>query len=89
MKLKYNFEFMDMGGEVCAVPVGDNSEEFHGTIQLNESAAEILKAIIECDTPEAALEKVMKNNPGENKDEVGQMIANMLNQLIAEGILEA
>ncbi len=45
MKLKYDFEIMDMGDQVMAVPVGDNAHELHGVIRLNETGAELLKMI--------------------------------------------
>ena len=38
MKLRYEFTMMDMGGEIAAVPTGDNAAEFHGVLKLTDVA---------------------------------------------------
>ena len=45
MKLKYEFTTTELGDEIIAVPVGDNAREFSGVLNLNSSAAAILKLL--------------------------------------------
>ena len=42
MKLKYQFEIVDMGDEYIAVPVGEDAEHLHGVLKLNDSGREIV-----------------------------------------------
>ncbi len=87
MKLRYTFEIMDMGEEMCAVPVGDNCQQMHGILQLNDVGAKMLKYIAESKTPEEVHEKLCADYPEDDKNDIGQKLCNFLNRLIAEGIL--
>ena len=42
MKLKYEFETVDMGDEIIMVPIGQSTEQIHGVIRLNKEGREIL-----------------------------------------------
>ncbi len=87
MKLKYNFETMEMDGEICAVPVGANSDEFHGIIHLNDVGEKMLNYISECENPEEVLEKLIKDFPEDNKNDIANKLCDFLNQLVKEGLL--
>lgn len=87
MKLKYEFSVMDMGDETVAVPVGDNADQFHGMIRLNETAAEIMELLREDTTPEAVHKILMERYPDSTRDEIGHMLADFLNKLVREGAL--
>lgn len=45
MHLKYTFDFMELNEWIIAIPVGDNANEFHGVIKLNETSAFIFKLL--------------------------------------------
>lgn len=47
MKLKQNFETLELDDNVIAVPIGDGSwsKAFHGVIKLNETAAIIFELL--------------------------------------------
>ena len=45
MKLKYEFEFIEIDDMIAAVPVGENSQEFCGVIKLNSTAADIFSLL--------------------------------------------
>ena len=47
MKLRYEFTMMDMGGEIAAVPTGDNAAEFHGVLNLEELNAAVTRLLRE------------------------------------------
>ena len=78
---------MDMGGEIAAVPVGDNASEFHGMLKVNEIGADILKCLEEETTPENVMQTLMKKYPDSSDQEVGEELAAFINQLIREGLL--
>ncbi len=46
-KLKYNFEYVDMGEEIIAVPVGTDADKLLGILKINKEAYEIMKRISE------------------------------------------
>lgn len=89
MRLKYKFSMMDMGGEIAAVPVGDNAGEFHGMLKVNDISADILSQLEEDTTPEKVHAYLVEKYPDSTKDEIGAQLASFLNQLISEGLLIA
>ena len=42
LKLKYEFEIVDMAGETVAVPIGEGAEVFHGIIKLKNELAKCI-----------------------------------------------
>ena len=87
MKLKYEFEFIDVDDELVAVPIGDNATDFHGMIKINEETKEMLEIIKTCNKPEEVLDILCKNHPEDKKDELGRYLCNFLNDLVRQGIL--
>lgn len=47
MKLKYEFEIVDMGEEKVAVPVGKGAENLQGVLKLNKQGFEVFSQIQE------------------------------------------
>ena len=60
MKLKFEFETVELDGEIMAVPVGDNADQFRGLLRLNETAADILSRLKEETTEEQIVEDMLK-----------------------------
>ncbi len=88
MKLKYDFEIMDMGEEYVAVPVGDAAEIIHGTITLNEVSADIFRQLKEETTLEK-MHKYLKSKYNESSDdEIGQTLVAFMNKLLNAGLIE-
>ena len=76
MKLKYEFTMMDMGGEIAAVPTGDNAQEFHG--------------ILKEDTTPEKVHKYLKEKYADSTDEeIAEILVDFLNRLLREGLLIA
>ena len=88
MKLAVEMAVMEMDGEWSAVAVGADSAKFHGMLRLNQTAADIIKLLAQDTTPEAVLENMKKKYPDTPVDEIGNAIADTLNQLLREGLLE-
>jgi len=87
MRLRYKFSMMDMGDEIAAVPVGDNSGEFHGMLKVNEVSADILRQLEEDTTPEKVHEYLIAKYPDSTEQEIGEQLASFLNRLIEEKLL--
>ena len=51
MKLKYDFETVEMGDEIIMVPIGKSAEKIHGIIKLNKEGQEIVNLLL-CNTNE-------------------------------------
>jgi len=68
MKLKYEFETMEMDDETVAVPVGDNANEFHGVLKLNESAAFILSHLKEETTEDETVKAILAEYSGDESE---------------------
>ena len=45
LKLKYDFECMELADHFVAVPTGEDADSFRGVIKLNDSAASIVKLL--------------------------------------------
>ena len=76
-----------MPGEICAVPVGENSDRLHGVLQLNDVAAKMLGYIAESETPKEVLEKLCADYPKDDKNDIGQKLCGFLNRLAKENLL--
>ena len=87
MRLAVELAIMDMDGDISAVAVGKDADKFHGMLQLNESAAEIIKLLTEDTTPEKILAEMQKKYQDTPVDEIGHSIADILNQLNRAGLL--
>ena len=60
MKLKYEFENVELDGEIMAVPVGDGAENLCKMLRLNETASDILKLLKEETTEAEVVREMLK-----------------------------
>lgn len=60
MRLKYQFETMNLEDRIIAVPVGANVNEFHGVVKLNETSAFIFGLLANETTEEAIVDAMEK-----------------------------
>ena len=89
MKLKYTFTTVNMGEEIVAVPVGDNAQEFHGVLKINDVAKDILEQLKEDTTPDKVHKYLKEKYPESTDKEIGETLVEFLNQLLREGLLIA
>ena len=68
MKLKYNFESVDMGSEIIAVPVDNGSQHLHGVLKLNKEGFEILEMLKEDTFEEDILDVLTSKYDNDPKD---------------------
>lgn len=87
MKLKYNFEIMELDEEHIAVPVGDNAGELHGIVKFNSTGAEIIKLIQEEKSEEEIVEELSKEYDSA-LNEIQEFVTGFIAQLKEAGLLE-
>ena len=81
MKLNFDFETVDMGDEIIAVPVGDHAKEIAGVLKLNKTGTEVLELLKqgkEKDEIVRAITSKYDNDPGEIKGLVDKFFDNLL-----------
>lgn len=88
MKLRYNFEFVNVGDDITAVPIsGDNL--FNGVLIVNETMKDILEIMGTNDFSGEYIVDVMKNRYADiPKDELLNTIQGICVDLIEKGIIE-
>lgn len=87
MKLKYNFETVDMGDEIICVPVGVGAEEVHGVLKLNKSGEKILDLLKE----ETNIDRIAKKITGaydNDPNEIYDYVRNTVDTLRKIGLIE-
>lgn len=87
MKAKYDFEFMDLDDGLVAVPVGNDANEFHGVLKINETAAAIIKLLANETTEEQIVDSILKEYNGE-KEQIAAYVHEFIGKLVSEGIVE-
>ena len=87
MRLIVDMEFVDMGTEIIAVPVGDNAERVRGVLRLNEQAKEILELLENETTVESILDKLCSKYEND-RFELKRYIVNLVSILKTNGILD-
>ena len=85
LKLKYNFETVELDDRMVAVAVGDGASEFRSVIKLNDTAAEIFE-MLKYDTTEEAIIAALKEHYGDDP-EIPGYVHEFISGLKAEGVL--
>ena len=86
MKLKYEFETTELADEIIAVPVGDNARDFSGVLNLNDSAAAILKLLQKDTTVEQIVSALLEEYEG-TKEEMTAFVEKFIGKLRNEDLL--
>lgn len=87
MKLKYNFDTVDMGDEIIAVPVGDDAEKIHGVVKLNKSGLEIMELLKEVISIDEIVEK-LSSKYDNDRDEIKEDVIHIIDILKKAGIID-
>ena len=87
MKLKYEFEQVEMDGRFMAVLVGANAGDLHAMFRLNETAAFIFDCLKNEITEEELIKKFADEYEAE-KDTATEYVREYTKQLRESGILE-
>ena len=87
MKSKYQFERMELDDEIVAVPVGDNVDEFHAILNVNEEAMRILELMKEDTNEQKIVSQLLLEYSG-TEEELLPLVHAYIGQLRQEGLLE-
>ena len=86
MHLKYKFEMMKLEDQIIAVPVGENVNDYHGVVKLNETAAFIFK-ILQNETTEEAIVDALKKEYEVPLDDLLADVHNCITEFQKKGLL--
>ena len=85
MRLCCSFEIVEMGDEIVAVPVGENSANKNGILKLNPEGKEIFEMLMK-----GFSEEEIRNNlfeKYENKSEIDEILKSFLDKLKEYNVL--
>ena len=86
MKLLYQFEIVDMGSEVIAVPVGKDAEKLHGIIKLNKEGLEIFQ-MLNADTTVDKIVATLRDKYQNKKDELEKYVIQTIQKMEVDGLV--
>ncbi len=86
MKAKYTFEIIEIDDQMMAVPVGEEADELHGILKLNQSAAAILELLKEETSEEEIVQKLLEKYESSEED-MRSYVHDYLAELEEAGIL--
>ncbi len=86
MKLKHEFEFMELEGDFVAVPIGENGGAMNGLIKMNDSAKAVLQLLQE-DITETDIVNALANEYTTGKDEIAAYVHELIELLQAKDML--
>ncbi len=87
MKLKYQFEIIEMEDEYKAVPIDETSP--CGILSMNESAVEIFKLLSKETETSVVIADLTKRYPNESEDIIRQFVEKTLDILKKAGLILA
>lgn len=88
MKIKEGFVLREVMGQSVAVPVGENSKQFHGMIKLNATGAEIWKDLEKGLTKEQIAQRIADEYESVELEEALLKVEQFLKKLQDAGITE-
>ena len=87
MKLKIKFEMVNIGNEIIAVPVADNSDLIKGVFRLNKEGKEIIDLLSEGATEIQIVDQLAKKYCND-RDSLQHYTHNVINTLKQYKVLE-
>ena len=87
MRLKSDFEFVDMGDEIIAVPIGKGAEQIRGVLKMNLEGQEILDLLKKGNTEEQIIDTLTAKYEND-RDTISGYVHEMLIKLCSAGLME-
>ena len=88
MRIKSGIILNTVGEDTVAVPVGKAAESFHGLIRLNDTGAEIWRALEEDTSTEAIVERLLAKDSDADREKVENSVKSFIDKLAQAGLLE-
>lgn len=86
MRLKCDFEVMELNEEKIAVPVGDNASTFHGVVKLNDTAAFILNLLKE-ETSEESIIDALASEYDAPREKIAEDVKQYITKFTEKGLI--
>ena len=86
MRLKYQFETMELEDRIVAVPVGTDVNEFHGVVKLNETSAFIFE-LLKNDITEEAIVDAMQKEYDAPRSQIAEGVKKCIEEFEEKGLL--
>ncbi len=86
MKLKFDYEIMNIADELTAVPINDNDNAFHGVLNINETGAFILNLLKEDTTVDTVVDKILSEYDGD-KEQIRNYVEKFVAGLRENGLI--
>jgi len=86
VKLKYDFEIVNIDNQYIAVPVGAEAERMNGVFECNETAGLILK-LLKNDITEAQIIAELEAEFSAETGVVAETVHAFIDKLLADGML--
>ena len=87
MKLKVDFEIMELDDETVAIPLGKNAKLFHGVIKMNDTGAYIMNLLKE-DISEEDIVRLIDMEYDASKEQIAADVHSYLDEFRTRGLLE-
>ena len=86
MKLKCDFDILNLGDEIVAVPVGNSAKDFRGVVKMNDSANVIFQ-LLKDDQTEDTILKTLEEHYDTSTSELREYIDNFITELKKQDLL--
>ena len=86
MRLKSNWELMELDDCIYAVPTGAMPDDYHGAIRLNETGAWIFDQL-KAETTEEALVEAMANEYDAPREQIASDVKKYIAEFTKRGLL--
>ena len=87
MRLKSDFEFVDLGDEIIAVPIGKGAEEIRGVLKMNAEGMEIFDLLKKGNTDEQIID-ILASKYENDRDTISGYVHAVLRKLRGAGLVE-
>lgn len=87
MRLRHEYELLDLDDQVVAVQLGEDTEGFNGVIRLNETAAMIFRGLQQ-DTSEEALIDLLAEHYDSDRTVLSSDVRKCVSELAHRELIE-
>ena len=87
MKVKYEFDSVDMGDEIVLVPIGEGAGKVGGVVKLNASAFEIVN-LIKTNTTEEDIVNMLALKYENSRTDLQRYVRNVIKTMMESGLIE-
>ena len=87
MRLKSDFEFVNLGDEIIAVPIGKGAEQIRGVLKMNPEGMEIVDLLKRGNTEEQIVDTLTAKYEND-RDTISGYVHVVLSKLWSAGLME-